>query len=254
MLWNELHTKTLKAVSFAVLGIAAIIYASTYARDVYNQFPSYTFSVDASADVETTPDVAMFSASVITDGGKNVGEVQKMNTEKMNAINVYLGDQGIERKDLKTTQYNVSPRYSYCTGLNEPCTPTISGYSISQTLQIKVRDTNKLSDLLSGVVARGANNVSEISFVLDDDTAAKDTARAEAIRKAETKALATAKAAGFQLGRLVSLSESTPDAYQPIAYGMGGAALDREAVPAPKVEPGTQKTTVTVNLTYEIKR
>ncbi|MDP2838195.1 MAG: SIMPL domain-containing protein, partial [Candidatus Moranbacteria bacterium] len=156
--------------------------------------------------------------------------------------------------DLKTLQYNLSPRYDYAPCVAGSCpAPSISGYSLTQTLEVKVRDSAKLGDLLSGVVRSGANSVSEVRFTVDDDTAAKDEARAEAIAEAKKKAKATAKAAGFRLGKLVTLYEnSNPMPY----YGMGGGGADMyaaKAEAAPVVEPGTQSTKVQVTLTYEVK-
>jgi hypothetical protein len=203
-------------------------------------------------DIDTTPDVAKFSVSVVTDGGRNVAEVQGMNTEKMNRVSAFLKEQGVDKKDLKTSQYNLAPRYDYSCREGACPPPAIIGYTLSQTLDVKVRDTEKLGDLLSGVVQNGANSVSDVRFVVDDDDAAKSEARAEAIGKAQKKAKAVAKAGGFRLGKLVSLYEST---YVPQdgGYGMGGAEMSglKTAVP-PTIEPGTQSTKVQVTLIYEI--
>lgn len=253
---QENFVKGVKVVTFLILALSALLAVSQYKRSVSMMYPTRTFSVEGVGEVEAVPDLASFSATVMTDGGKSVAEVQAMNTEKMNKINAFLKDQGVDKKDLKTTQYNLSPRYSYapCTQTSCPA-PTINGYSLTQTLEVKVRESEKLGDLLSGVVANGANNVSDVRFTVDDDNAVKDEARQEAIDQAKKKALATAKAAGFQLGKLVTLYESTTPVMP--YYGMGGAemsAMKMDAAPAPMVEPGSQTTKVQVTLTYEIKR
>lgn len=251
---QETMVKMVKAGAFVLIAVAAVIASYQYKLSVDGIYPTRTFSVDGTGEIEAVPDLATFSVTVTTDGGKNVTEVQSANTEKMNAVTAFLKEQGIDKKDLKTGQYNLSPRYSYAqcfAGGNCPA-PTITGYNLTQTLEVKVRESDKLGDLLSGVVASGANSVSEVRFVVDDDTAAKDAAREEAIADAKKKAKATAKAAGFRLGRLVTLYENA----NPVtSYGMGGAldmaAVKSEAVPA--VEPGTQAMKVHVTLTYEVK-
>ncbi len=246
-----------KALAWALLAVAALAYTYQYSQFINKQYPTRTFSVEGVGDIDTTPDVAKFSVSVVTEGGRNVAEVQRLNAEKMNKINAYLKEQGIDKKDLKTAQYNVTPRYDYPNCVSGvPCpAPTISGYTLSQTLDVKVRDTEKLGDLLSGVVDKGANNVSDVRFVIDDDEEAKAEARAEAIEKANKKAKAIAKASGFRVGKLVSIYESN---YLPQdgGYGMGGAAemnMVKSSVP-PTIEPGTQSTKVQVSLTYEISQ
>ena len=248
--------KIAKTSAFVLLALAAVMAAFQYKLSVRNTYPTRTFSVDGTGKVDATPDLATFSATVMTDGGKNVADVQSANTEKMNRVNVFLKDQGVAKEDLKTLQYNLSPRYSYnpCMAGNCPA-PTITGYNLTQTLEVKVRDNAKLGDLLSGVVENGANNVSEVRFVVDDDTSVKDAAREEAIAEAKKKAKAVAKAAGFRLGKLVTMYESSSPG---MPYGMGGggieaAAYKADTAPAPVVEPGTQSNTVQVTLTYEIK-
>jgi len=238
------------------VAVAAVMASYQYKVSVGMTYPTKTFSVDGSGDVDTAPDLATFSATVTSDGGKNVAEVQAMNSDKMNKVNAFLKDQGIDKKDMKTTQYNLSPRYSYASCLSGNCpAPTITGYSLTKTLSVKVRESDKIGELLSGVVVNGANNVSEVRFVIDDDTAAKDAAREEAIADARKKAVATAKAAGFRLGKLVSLYENSN--LMPQENGMGGygGAMDfstKVAAP-PVVEPGTQNTKVQVTMTFEIK-
>lgn len=250
---NEEMRKSVKTVAFAVLAIAALWYVYQYSRNVDKTYPTRSFSVEGIGEIESTPDVAMFSVTVQSQGGNNVAEVQKTNTEKMNKINAFLKGKGIDEKDLKTTDYNLNPQYAYapCTGGSVCPPPSISGYAIHQTLEVKVRDTAKVGDLLTGVVASGANGVSDIRFVVDDEDRAKNEAREEAIGKAKEKAEAMAQAGGFRIGKLVSIYESAnPVPY----YGMGGdmSAVKAEASQSNRIEPGTQETKVQVTLTYEI--
>lgn len=246
--------KTMKTAAAVLIAVAALLAAYQYRVSVGMTYPTKTFSVDGTGDVDTTPDLATFSVTVTTDGGKNVVEVQSANAEKMNRVDAFLKDQGVAKEDLKTLQYNLSPRYTYT-----PCSPTgacpapaIAGYNLTQTLRVKVRDNAKLGDLLSGVVANGANSVSDVSFVVDDDSSAKDAAREKAIVDAQKKAAAIAQAAGFQLGKLVTLYEnSAPQPYD--GMGGNGGVMAEKATIAPVVDPGTQLTKVQVTLTYEIK-
>ncbi len=199
MIMQEQWTKIVKSIAFILVAISAVMASYQYKVSVDSTYPTRTFSVDGSGDVDSTPDLAMFSVTVTTEGGKNVADVQSANTEKMNNVNAFLKERGIDKADLKTGQYSLSPRYSYnsaypCTVVGGcPTTPTIVGYTVTQTLEVKVRDNALLGDLLSGVVTSGANSVSEVRFVLDDDSAARDEAREEAIAEAKKKAKALAK-------------------------------------------------------------
>lgn len=251
---NELHVKMLRSIALIVIALGTIAYVYHYARSIDRTYPPRTFSVEGSADIDTTPDVAMFTATVTTEGGQNVAEVQAKNSAKMNALNAYVKEQGVKEKDLKTTQYSLYPRYTNPVCTEGFCPPaTVSGYTLTQTLEVKVRDTEKLSALLSGVVEQGATAVSDVRFVLDDDTEAKNTARKEAIANAKVKAKDIARAAGFRLGEIVTLYEISADPGQPYDGGIGGAMEMSRANPAPIIERGTQNTKVTVTLTYAIE-
>jgi len=251
---QENLVQSVKVGAFVLVAVAAVIASYQYKVSVGMIYPTKTFSVEGSGDVDTAPDLATFSATVTSDGSKNVAEVQAMNSDKMNKVNAFLKNQGIDKKDMKTTQYNLSPRYSYAPCLSGSCpAPTITGYSLTQTLSIKVRESDEIGDLLSGVVANGANNVSEVRFVIDDDTAAKDAAREEAISDARKKAVAMAKAAGFRLGKLVSLYENSNPMPTSDSMGGYGGTMELSAKAAPVVEPGTENTKVQVTMTFEIK-
>lgn len=257
MSWEN-FTERSKGVMFVVLSIAALGYVYQYGRDVAQNISSdRTFSVDGESTVSVTPDIAKFSVSLVTEGGKQVGEIQRQNIEKMNAVNAYLKDQGIEKKDLQTTSYNLSPRYSYSNCVRDGQSicppPSISGYTLTQTLSVKVRDLEKLGDILSGVVSQGANSVSEVSFVVDDPTAMKNQARTEAIAKARQNALDIATAGGFRVGKITSFYEDQGGPVNYAADGMGGSMSAPKVMEvAPNVEPGTTELKVHVTVSYEI--
>ena len=63
--------------------------------------------------ITTIPDVAQFSFSVKTEGGKNIADLQKENTEKTNQSIEFVKANGVETKDIKTTNYSLEPRYQY---------------------------------------------------------------------------------------------------------------------------------------------
>lgn len=254
---EESTRHSIKSIAVLLIAVAALLAAFEYSRSVDKTYPTRTFSVDGEGKIDVTPDVAKFSVSVVTDGGRNVAEIQAKNTEKMNAVNVFLKEAGISEKDLKTDEYTLSPRYDYpnCSGLVVCPQPSISGYSLTQTLRVTVKDTEKIGDLLSGVVEKGANNVSQVVFTVDDEDEAKADARKEAIKKAQEKAVRLAKDAGFEMGRLVSIYESP----QMLGYGgdselrMKSSAIGVGGAAAPSIEPGTNETKVNVTLTYEIR-
>ncbi len=254
---SENIIQQIKGVAFVVLTLVAVAYVYQYGRSVNQAYPAMTFTVDGEAKMETANDIATFRVSVLTEGDMNVVSIQKENTEKMNTIDAFLQEQGIEKRDLETSQYTLVPRYTYpnCQGLSVCPQAFISGYTLTQELAVKVRNMEVLGEILSGVTTKGANTVSQVSFVVDDDADARQKARTEAIKKAQKKAKEIAKDGNFRLGKLVSLYE---DQDVPPMYsgdrGMGGSSMMAEAKSvSPVIEPGTQSDTVRVTIVYEIK-
>ena len=162
---------------------------------------------------------------------------------------------------MKTVGYTVSPRYQYFNcgyGTQssdvKPCPPSeIVGYSINETVEVKVRDLKKVGDLVSGVVTKGANSVSNVQFTVDDTDAVEKEAREEAFARARAKAQAIADAGGFKLGQLIDVQEGGGGSPYPMyaadvkGFGMGGAET------VPEFAAGSNEVNVTVTLRYQIK-
>jgi len=246
------------ALILAAVGIVGSLasLANSYSRSVEpSTFRSFT--VSAEGEAIGIPDVALFSAGVITEGGKNIADLQAENTRKTNDIIAFAKESGVEEKDIKTISYSISPRYEACNNrFGRICPPPrIIGYTINSVIEIRVRDFAKAGDILSGVVDKGANTVSGLSFEIDNQDAVLKIARDEAIAEAKVKAQEIAASAGFRIGRLLSIQESHMTPFQFRAEPMREMMTDAVAVPRPAVtiDPGSQELSVSITLTYEIR-
>ncbi len=234
-------------VGVLMISLAAWNYARSFEPASYR-----SFMVSAEGKVAAVPDIAQFTFGVISEGGLEDIEILKdENTKKANSIIDYLKDEDVDKKDIKTLSFNVVPRYTRC--YEGVCPPrTIEGYTISQTLQVKIRDLDDAGKLLTGVVENGANNVSGLNFTIDDPTETENEAREEAFGKAREKAKAIAKAGGFKLGDLISIDENYYGKggvvyTQAMDAGMGGGGEEI------RIEPGEQEVRISIMLRYEIK-
>ena len=165
------------------------------------QIPN-TITITADGKATAAPDTAQISVSVVTDGA-TTDDVQQKNAKTANNVIDYLKSNGVESKDIKTTQYNLYPRYDYYNGKQ-----TLAGFSLTQTMDIKIRDLKKVGEIITGTVARGANQISSVNYFIDDPETFKAQARAQAFDKARAKAKEVAKLAGVRLGDIVTFSES----------------------------------------------
>jgi uncharacterized protein len=218
-----------------------------------------TINVDGMGEVFAVPDTATFSYSVM-DTAKDVTTAQTSVNTKGNAIIAYLKDEGIDEKDIQTTDYSVNPRYEWSNAAcpaGQYCPPggrqTLIGYDVSQSVSVKVKDTTKAGELLSGIGSKGATNMSGLSFTIADETALKSEARQEAIEDARAKAEELADQLGVSLVRVVGFSESGGS---PIYYARAmnmDMAQKSEAAPAAEIAVGQNKITSNVSVVYEIR-
>lgn len=229
-----------------------------------------TLQASGESTAYATPDIGQFSFSVVSDKD-TVKAAQDDAAAKANTITAYLKGAGVEGKDIKTTDYNVSPRYDYQQAVCPQAAPVkagaggasaaycpggkqvLIGYEVTQTTEIKVRDSAKAGDLLSGVGDKGATNVSGLQFTTEDPTAVQTEARDQAIADAKAKAEKLAGELGVSLVRVTAFQENQGGVPVPVAYESAAAGKGGAPSVAPDISTGQNKVTDTVTITYEIR-
>ena len=216
-----------------------------------------TITVQGDGQATLAPDVARISFTV-ENTAATVALAQEATTEQANAALEFVKEQGVAEKDIKTLSYNISPQYSY----PNPCspgvlcpdytrTPKITGYQVSETVQVTVRDLTEVGALLGGLGNLEVQNVNGPAFALDDSTEGYNAARADAIMKAREQAELLAKQLGVRLGKIVNFSEFSGGYPYPVyGLGMGG---DVRAELAPNIPVGENTYNASVSITYEIR-
>lgn len=203
-----------------------------------------SIAVTGEGEVFAVPDIGQFSFSVLAEEN-DAAKAQESSGTKINNILGYLSEQGIDDKDIKTTNYNLSPKYKWVprtdcgeVSLYRNCgnERVQDGFQVTQTVSVKVRDTGTAGAVIAGVGERGATNISSLDFTIDDADLLRADARKEAIADAQEKAKILAKQLGVNIIRLASYREGG-SYYQPryenkvMAYdlaeadGFGGAEM-----------------------------
>lgn len=216
-----------------------------------------TITVDGMGKAAAIPDIATISFSV-TGEGKTASQAQDEATKKNNVALALLKEKGIEDKDMKTTSYSVSPKYSYpqpC--YSGPCAydeQRVIGYTVNQSTEVKVRDLGIAGDLLSALGDAGISQLYGPNFQVENEDAVRAEARKEAIEEARAKAQVLARDLGVRLVRVVSFSENAGGYPAPMYLSrdmaMGGVM---ESKAAPELAAGENEITSQVYVTYEIR-
>ena len=215
---------------------------------------SASITVSGEGEITAAPDIATVNFT-IRESAKTVPEAQKLAEAKMVKALASLSSLGIDKKDTKTVSYTVNPKYesqaTYCVSGYCPVGKTIvTGYEITESVQVKVRKIEKAGDVLG---ALGAIEITEISgpeFTVDDINKANAEAKAKAIADARAKASATAKALGVSLGSITQYSEDN-GGYYPVMYGMA-SSMKSQAMDSVSVPTGESVIKAHVSVTYSV--
>lgn len=232
-------------IFFSVWSIESIVNAKARSKEIKNMKPEKTITVSAEGRVVASPDMASVNFSVITEA-KTAKEVREKNTVKMNSVIEYVKGIGIDPKDIKTTSYYLYPKYDYPNGRS-----ILTGYTLTNSINIKVRDFSVLGDLIAKSVDLGINQIGDVQFSIENPDDSKAQAGAIAMKNAREKAKRLADQAEVRLGKIVTFSESSSEYPTPYYYakaeglGMGGEA--------PQIEQGSQEVRVVANIIFEIE-
>ena len=237
--------------AFLTLGtiyLALLSWNAVKAHDYIGISPKLTHSISIVGEGKVTgvPDIANIQLGYSIEK-PTVAAAQKDNSDKMNAmIDKLKKDFKIDAKDIQTANYYISPQYDWNNGKQ-----TLRSYLVSQNLDVKVRQMDKVSAIIEAAGVIGLNQVGNLTFAIDNPEALKQQARELAIAQAKEKAESLSKVVGVKLGKIISFSESSNDnqpvplyAFDKSAVGIGGAA--------PMVEAGSNEIIIIATVEYEI--
>jgi uncharacterized protein YggE len=202
-------------------------------------------TVTAQGKASGQPDLANITIGVDTRD-LEASQAADQNDAQMAQVMAALSEMGIADEDIRTVEYSIRPEIDY-----EDDEQRVIGYVVNNSVLVKIRDVNRVGDVLDAVTEAGANNVYGIQFTFDDPSALRDEARTEAMAEAKKKAGALAELAGVRLGKPRHINESfteSPPYYLEPVYAMP----ERAAGGAAPVMPGELEISIQVQVTYDI--
>lgn len=249
-MFNRISWKHLLITAALLLALAACTTAKaapqTAPQTVVSE-PVRSITVVGSGEIKLVPDVAQINIGV--DIAKStVAEAKAQVDQQIVAVLAALKSFGIADKDIQTSNYSIYYE-------RDPYAPTGEGkgegqgvYRVSNTLQVTLRDINKVGDVLDAAIAAGANQVYGVSLTVSDTQKWQSEAREKAISDAKARAQELARLTGVTLDQVLVVSEvvggsAFPVAYERGAYGMGGSG----------VMPGELTFSTQVQVTFAIR-
>ena len=243
-----------------------------------------TISFSGHGEVNAVPDIASVyftiskNAATVKDAQAGVATIEK------NSLDI-LKAKGVADVDIKTADASFYPNYEYQNAICPQYAPTpvsapnsvsgsgsavssaiigspiycppgkqvLKGYTASESITVKVRNTDSVGDLMQALGTTGISNLSGPNFSIDNPDAVQAQARKLAIDDAKAKAQVLAKDLGVSLGKISSFNDSG-NGY-PIMYATDSLkSMGAAPAAAPAVIPKGQNTiTSDVTITYEIR-
>jgi uncharacterized protein YggE len=247
--------------------IVVMIFTQVRTYKYIGQNPTSEATITVSGDAEgfAKPDIAEISYSV-EFLGKTPKEAKDEVAKKTEALTAFVKGSGVDAKDIRTTNYSLYPEYDWIQERVAPCTinycppqpagkQVLKGYRITESYEIKLRGDNfdKAGDVIGGLADKGATNVSGLTFKVDGEEKILEGVRSEAIAEARAKAEKLAKELGVDIVRVQSYNEGVN---YPMFNARGGAEMKlmaADAGPAVNIQPGQEKLSTSVTITYVVR-
>ena len=226
----------------AVLAGAVLIASPVRAQQ---STPEARIVVIGAGSVHVPPDYARIRSGVSTRA-RTVKEASEANTKIMSAITAALLESGIAQTDIQTSRFSVQPVYAAVQSSGER---RLSGYNVSNEVAVVIRQIPKLGDILDRLVNAGATDIGNIEFLNSDASRLLDQAREAAAADARHKAELYARAAGVNLGRVLTITEEAADR-APVPMARASAMA---AAPVP-IAAGENTLEARIAVEYEIVR
>tara|TARA_R110002049_G_scaffold115854_4_gene268045 strand:+ start:5472 stop:6194 length:723 start_codon:yes stop_codon:yes gene_type:complete len=207
-----------------------------------------SISVSGQGQAYGTPDQATINAGVQTRA-KTLAAATAENQAAIARLMGALESEGVKAQDIQTSDYSVWPEQRHDPRGEE--SPTVTGYGVRNTVSVKVRELDRLGEILAKLTDAGANSINGINFGVADSSALEAQARAAAMDDARNKAAALAKLAGVRLGEVLVISMSSSGGYPvPVSNARFQMA---EAAMAPAISAGQLSVSIQVQVTYAIE-
>lgn len=206
------------------------------------------FQTSGTGEETGVPNKASVSLGV-TQTSSSADDARAKTNQVINKVVDDLKKLGIKEIDIKTTNFSVYPNQEPVI-LEAPTRPVgQAGFTASANLEVKTNSVELANKAIDTASAAGANVVGGITFTFDDKTKKEleGKARREAVKEAKEKAKELTSAAGIKLGKVINIQESNSGFPIPLSAKAGEANASDQT----NLQPGENKVSITVTLTFE---
>lgn len=195
-------------VKFKVMALAAAIGFSAMSVQA-NELPDGPHIVTSgTASVAAVPDIATLAIEV-NIAAKDAASAKKQADQRVAQYLSFLEQNGVAKNDISSANLRTQPDYDYQNGKS-----VLKGYRAVRTVEVTLRQLDKLNSLLDGALKAGLNEIRSVSLGVAKPDAYKDKARKAAIDDAIHQAQSLAAGFHSKLGPVYSVRYHVSN-YQP---------------------------------------
>jgi uncharacterized protein YggE len=215
--------------------------------------PAARIEVGGEGTAYRAPDLAVTQLTVLRNAA-TAAEAMDQASQAIGAVATAMAEFGVEKRDLQTAGFQISPQYQTDNRQDGPqAPPKVVGYEVRNTLSVKLRDLTKLGALLDRAVTLGVNEGGSISFEIADPAEVAKEARRRAVADARARAETLAEASGQRLGRVLVIQDGAARAEPlppvPLMDMKMAAPASARSVP---IETGENAVRAEVRIVYEL--
>lgn len=195
-------------MKFNVMALAALIGCSSLPA-LANELPNGPHIVTTgTASVDAVPDIATLLIEVNV-AAKDAASAKKQADDRVAQYLTFLQQNNIEKKDISSANLRTQPDYDYQDGKS-----ILKGYRAIRSVEVTVRQLDKLNAILDGALKAGLNEIRSVSLGVAKPETYKDEARKAAIKDAQYQAEQLAAGFNRKLGPVYSVRYRVSN-YQP---------------------------------------
>lgn len=209
--------------------------------------PPQTITVNGMAESEEQNQVATFYAGASAVNKDKQAAITEVNT-KVEEVLTKIKEFGVDPADIQTQNLSVyQEQEQYSEGGAQRFRP--GQWRATNSLNIKLRDISKASDLVTLLAESGLTDISGPNFSMDDSSKAETALLTSAVKNAREKAELLAQEQNKKVYKVLSITEG---AGQTGLYPMFDRAMSGGGGGAP-VQPGSTTVSTTVTVVFEVR-
>jgi uncharacterized protein len=199
---------TLVAFSISLAGLVVVHILSSNAAYAQQQISTVhpiqnntnfnTLFVTGNSNTKIKPDKVILTIGVETNN-KTANAALVVNSKIMNKVIDVLKTAGVKENETSTSSLSIFPNYNY--SRPSDTVGKITGFTVSNLIQIQSTNIGNISRWIDTAVAAGANTVNNVDFTISDKKLdeTKNNLIKQAIDNAITKADIAASALGLKV-------------------------------------------------------